>query len=117
MRYAVQSVVQIGETGERLLKVADKKLVIDGGKRIFQMDVTTPGERLVIPTGSLELFDAKGVSIRKFESGKRRIYPACSVRHRFDLTDVPPGKYSALALLDNGDSYVVGAQYQLDLQK
>jgi hypothetical protein len=117
MRYAVQIVVEIGETGKQLLKVADKQLVKDGGKRIFQMDVANTGERVVIPTGSLELFDAKGLSIGKFESGKTRIYPGCSVRHRFDLTAVPPGKYSALALLDNGDSYVVGAQYQLDLQE
>lgn len=117
MRYAVQIVVEIGQTGERLLKVVDKQLVKDGGKRVFQMDVANTGERLVIPTGSLELFDTKGASIGKFESGKARIYPSCSVRHRFDLTGVPPGKYSALALLDNGDSYVVGAQYQLDLQK
>jgi len=117
MRYAVQIVVEIGETGERALKVVDKKIVNDGGKRIFQMDVMNTGERVVIPSGSLEMFDAKGVSIGKFESGKMRIYPACSVRHRVDLTGVPPGKYNALALLDNGDSYVIGAQYLLEIQK
>jgi len=117
IRYAVQIVVEMGETGERRLEVLDKQLVKDGGKRIFQMNVTNTGERLVIPAGWLELFDAQGVSLGKFESGKTRIYPGCSVRHRVDLTEVPPGEYSALAILDNGDSYVVGAQYQLLLQK
>jgi len=100
-----------------LLKVVEKQLVKDGPKRLFLMDVANTGERVVIPTGSLELFNPAGASIGKFESGRTRIYPTCSVRHRFDLTDVPPGKYTALALLDNGDSYVVGAQYHLDIQK
>jgi hypothetical protein len=116
VRFAVQIVTEIGKTGTRSLQVLEKCLVKADGKRFFQLDIGNDGERLLIPAIGVELFDQKGASLGRFDAGRTRIYPTCSVRAKVDLTDLPCGKYVAMVLLDSGDTQVMGAQYDLDLQ-
>jgi hypothetical protein len=61
------------------------------GKRTLSLDIGNDGERLLIPAITVELFDQQGASIGRFDAGRTRIYPSCSVRAKVDLTDVPPG--------------------------
>jgi hypothetical protein len=115
IRFAVQIVTELGQGGNRSLQVLDKALVKNEGKRALSLDIGNDGERLLIPTISVELFDQQGASIGRFDAGRSRIYPACSVRAKVDLTDVPSGKYVAMVLLDSGDTQVMGAQYDLEI--
>lgn len=115
IRFAIQIVTQFGNSGTRSLQVTDKRLVQADGKRALQLDIANDGERLLIPQMTVELFDQGGASVGRFEAGRARIYPACSIRAKADLTDVPAGKYSAMVLLDSGDAQVMGAQYDLEL--
>ena len=115
IRFAIQIVTEFGNSGTRSLQVTDKRLVQAEGKRALQLDIANDGERLLIPQVTVELFDQGGASVGRFEAGRARIYPACSVRAKADLTDVPAGKYSAMVLLDSGDAQVMGAQYDLEL--
>lgn len=115
LRYAVQMAVHIGQTGERSLRFAEKRLVGKEGKQILELDVENTGERKLRPVVWAELFDAGGRSLGRFEGGRWGIYPGCSVRCRIDLSQVPAGKYRALVVADNGDEYVFGAQYELEL--
>ncbi|MEO6738762.1 MAG: hypothetical protein ABIP20_00825, partial [Chthoniobacteraceae bacterium] len=115
IRFAIQIVTEIGQSGTRSLQVREKSIVQKGGKRLFQMDVSNDGERLLIPMTTVELFDHKGASVGRFDAGRTSIYPACSMRAMADLTDVPPGKYVAMVLLDSGDAQVMGAQYDLEI--
>ena len=115
IRFAIQIVTELGNSGTRSLQVADKRLVQADGKRALQIDIANDGERLLIPQMTVELFDQTGASIGRFEAGRARIYPACSIRAKVDLTQVPAGKYSAMVLLDSGDAQVMGAQYDLEL--
>jgi hypothetical protein len=117
IRYGVQLVTEIGESAPGALKVLEKKLLSADGKRTLQLDVENSGQRLMIPSVWLELFNPTGQSIGKFEAGRSRLYPGCSVRYNVDLTDVPAGKYSGLVIMDNGDESVMGAQYELEIQK
>ena len=114
-RFAVQIVSEIGSTGTEELKVQDKSLVSDGGKRVLRLDVANTGERAQIPGLWAELFNEQGVSLGRFEGGRWRIYPGCSVRYKVDLTDVPAGKYTAMVVMDTGGEYVTGAQYALEI--
>ncbi len=116
IRYAVQIVTEIGKDGAKSLKVLEKSIVQAEGKRTLQLDIGNDGEQLLIPAMTVELFDEKGASIGRFDAGRSRIYPACSVRTKVDLSGVPPGKYAAMVLLDSGDAQVMGAQYDLELQ-
>lgn len=115
MRYAVQVVSEIGTTGTEQLAIIDKAVVTKDGKPTLQLDAANVGERVQIPTLSAELFNTEGVSIGRFEGGKRRIYPDCSVRYSVELVDVPVGKYTAMVVMDTGGEYVTGAQYTLEI--
>lgn len=115
VRFGVQIATDIGNGGERNLRVLNKTLTQRNGKRVLQLDVENSGENLLVPAISVELFDHTGASIGRFEGGRPRIYPTCSIRSIVDLNDVPAGKYAAMVLLDNGDEHVMGAQYELDL--
>jgi hypothetical protein len=116
VRYGVQIVTNIGDTGARKIKFLDKKLSNQDGKRTLQMDIENIGERWLRPTLWVELYDKGGKNIGRFGNRQMRIYPGCSVRHRIDLSDVPKGKYKALVVVDNGDEYVFGAQYDLEIE-
>ncbi len=116
IRYGVQMITHISDTGIRKIKFLDKKLIIQDEKTILQMDIENIGERWLTPTMWVELYDSQGTRVNRLESDKKRIYPGCSVRHDVDLTDVPKGKYRALVVVDNGDEYVFGAQYDLGIE-
>lgn len=115
MRYAIQMVTHIGDTGARDLKFADRRLLLEAGRRTLQLDLENTGERWLSPVVWAELYDEQGVSLGRFEGGRFRIYPGCSVRYQIDLSEAPAGAYRALIVADNGDEYVFGAQYDLEL--
>jgi len=115
IRYGIQMVTHIGDTGSRKLKfVGTKLLAKEGGGRILQIDLENTGERWLVPLLWVELYDEEGRYIGRFESSKMRIYPGTSVRHRIDLSSLPKGKYKALVVADNGDEHIFGAQYTLN---
>jgi len=116
IRYGIQIVNNIGDTGARKIKFSDKKLIDQDGRKLLQMDIDNIGEMWLSPTLWVEIYDSHGAKVGRFESSKKRIYPGCSVRHKVDLTDVPKGKYKALVVADNGDEYVFGAKYDFGIE-
>ena len=115
LRYGVQVISNIGNSGKREIKFLGTKLVKEGQKKILQVDVENIGERWLRPVLVVELFAETKGSVRKYEGGKYRIFPASSVRYRVDLTNVPKGLYKAMIIVDNQDENVFGAEYKLQL--
>lgn len=115
VRYAVQIITDIGETGKSSIQVSDNRLVIENGKTILQLDIENNGERWLSPSVWADLYRSDGTYVGRFESGRKRIFPSCSVRHHLDLTEVPTGSYTALMIVDNGDDRVFGANYEVRL--
>jgi hypothetical protein len=113
IRYAIQIVTDIGDSGEWQLKIGDKKLAMSEGKRLFELDIENVGERWLSPVVWIELYNAEGAQVGRFESSQKRIYPGCSVRHWMDLTGVPAGTYNVMAIVDNRDDHVFGGQYEI----
>lgn len=116
MRYAIQIVTNIGDTGSREIKIAQKQLLTDNTGYTLQLDIKNTGERWLRPYLRVEIYDAEGALAGRFDGERVRIYPGCSVREQVKLGQVKPGKYTALALLDNRDESVWGAQYDLDIK-
>jgi len=116
VRYGVQIITNIGDTGARKIQFLNRKLINQDGKKTLQLDVENTGERWLSPSLWVELYGKDGTNIGRLEGEKMRIFPSCSVRHKVDLTDVPKGEYKALVVLDNGDEYVFGAQYDLGIE-
>ena len=115
VRYGIQLVTDIGDTGTRKIQILDKSLIEKDGKRILQIDIKNIGERWLRPSVWAELYTAEGSPIGRFEGVRLRIYPGTSVRQRIDLTGLSTGLYKALIVIDNLDDSVFGAQYQLAL--
>jgi len=115
MGYGIQIVTHIGDTGERKISISDVKLLREEEGFVLQVDIENTGERWVRPMAWAELYDEQGATASRVESSQLRIYPGCSVRHRFVLSEVTSGNYKALVVFDNNDEYVWGAQYDLEL--
>jgi hypothetical protein len=116
IRYGIQIVTDIGSTGERNLRFQGKRLISEDGKKALELDIENTGERWISPLVWVELYSQEGKNIGRFESNRQRIYPGCSVGHKIDLSGVPGGKYKALVVADNKDDYVVGGQYDLQIE-
>lgn len=116
IRYAVQVIVNIDDTGERNIRILDKRLISDDGRRLLQIDIENTGERVLTPNLWAELH-GEGTSVPgRLEAGKQRIYPGCTARYHIDFSKVPHGMYKALVVADNGDDYIFGARYDLLIQ-
>ncbi|MHC4637921.1 MAG: hypothetical protein ACYTBV_10525, partial [Planctomycetota bacterium] len=111
VRYGVQMITHIDDTGERQLKFLDTKLLRKQHKRILHVDIENTGQRWLRPVLWVEIYDENGNHIGKFEGQKKRIFPKTSVRYKVDLTDVPNGQYKALVIADGGGDYIFGANY------
>jgi hypothetical protein len=116
IRYGIQIITNIGDTGIRKIEFQNKTLLNQDGRTILQMDIANVGQRWLNPDVWVELFDQEGKNLGRYPGDQKRIYPDCSARHRINLTQVPTGKYLALIVADNGDDCVFGAKYNLEIK-
>jgi hypothetical protein len=115
VRYALQVIVNIGESGNSSVQILKNELVGIEEKKILMLDIENSGDRWLRPIFWVELYDEHGKFMGRYESETQRIFPGCSVRHIVDLTEVPSGQYTALMIVDNGDEHVFGANYRMRL--
>ena len=113
IRYGVQVITHIGQTGSYDLKILEKKLVKENGKKLFFLSVDNKGTLAQSPILTLELINSLGKKVERFETSKQRIFPTCSVSYQVDFSKIPEGKYKAIAILDHGEGALFGAQYDL----
>lgn len=116
MRYAIQIITNINETGLRQLEFVNVELLIEDSIRFLQVDIKNTGERFMSPELKLELFDSTGYSVGIFEAVKRKVYPGTSTRSRVIIGKIPPGLYQALLIADNGDEDVFGINLSLEIE-
>lgn len=117
MRYGVQMITNIGDTGERNLKFLQTKLLKEAEKRILQVDIENIGQSLLKSSLWAELYDESGRYIGRFDGGRKHLYPGTSVRYKVDLTDTPEGTYKALVVADCGGDDIFGANYNFKFEK
>lgn len=113
MRYGLQMITQIGDTGTTQLKFVRTKVLKKDEKRILQIDMENIGEKWLRPDLWAELYNDKGISTGKLPGKKSRIYPGTSARFMIDLSRVPPGTYKALVVADCGGDDLFGTSYTL----
>ena len=116
IRYAVQVITEIGETGRSEVAFRNAHLTGEGGQHEFSVDMENTGERWLQTQVWIELHDAAGHLAGKFGGQRLRTFPATSVRNRIDLSGVPPGKYLALLVADGGRNDLFGTQVELDIR-
>ncbi|MHB0937188.1 MAG: hypothetical protein ACYDCO_03110 [Armatimonadota bacterium] len=116
MRYGIQMITTIADTGKSSIQFIGQQLLKKDDKLQLVLDIEDTGERTLVPLVWMELFDAEGKSLGRFEGGKGRMYPGCSNRFCINLPLLSPGVYTALVVADNGDDHVFGAKFTLEIK-
>ena len=115
LRFAVQVVTHVGQTGSRQLKFAKVQLAAKDGKRQLLVDAENTGERWLRGRLWVELYAKDGASSAGSTGPGLRMYPGTSVRYTVDLAGVLAGTYKALIVIDCGGDDVFGANLNLVL--
>jgi hypothetical protein len=114
LRYAVQIVTQLGDTGTRQLTF--EKVQLPGpGQKALVVDARNTGERWLRGALWVELYRRDGSLAGRFEAAQQRMYPGTSVRYHVDLAGIEPGSYKAVIAVDCGGDDVFGASLSVAL--
>jgi len=116
MRYGVQMVTHIRDTGIKKMTFLNSNLIKEVSETLFYVDLENIGERWLRPMVWVEIFSIEGQFFGKYHTHQRRVYPGTSIRHSFDLSDVPDGEYKALVVADCGGDDLFGIQYKLQIE-
>ena len=114
IRHGVQVVTHVGSTGAPSIAFAQP--VLGGTSQdgfSLEVDLSNEGDRASRIDATLELFTQEGRSVASLRSARGLVYPGSSIRQRFDLGTLSPGRYTALVMADAGADAVAGAQFTL----
>lgn len=116
VRYAVQVVTHLANSGARRLTIRSGRLGPDEGRGpVLNLEVANTGERATKFAVTTELFDDQGVVRARLQQSRGLTYPGASLMHRVELGRLPAGTYRAVVVLDAGGGNLTGAQYTLRL--
>ena len=116
LRHAIQIVTEMGDSGRSEVAFRNGRLVREGAKREFDIDLQNTGDRWLRTDVWLELHDSAGHIVGRFPAPRRRTFPGTSVRNRIELSAAPAGKYVGLLVADGGRNDLFGMQIELDLR-
>jgi hypothetical protein len=112
IRFAVQLVTHLGQSGECTLVIGNPRITPGA----MAVDVTGRGTRACRPNLKLEVYDAEGVLQHTAMLRGSFLYPDTSTRQTFTLTALTPGAYSFLVLADVGTDKLQGARFQVQVK-
>lgn len=115
LRYAIQMITNIGDTGSRDLNFAGLQLSKDGENSIVQVILENIGERLLKPEMSIELFDKEGNSVGIIKADRRKTLPGTSILVNIKLEGIKPGVYTGVLVADCGGDDIFGTNVSFEL--
>ncbi|MBS3992586.1 MAG: hypothetical protein KGZ87_02600, partial [Bacteroidetes bacterium] len=74
---------------------------------LILVDVQNNGVFVAQPDLYIELFNKEGVRIKRDEVRLKKVYPNSCKLFSFDVTDIPPGSYTATIAADNNQNILV----------
>jgi hypothetical protein len=116
VRYGVQVVTHLHDSGERKLTIRSGKLApgANGVGVALQLEIANTGERATKFDVTTEVFDSTGTVRTRAQQSRGLTYPGTSLMHRVELGDLTRGSsYRAVVVLDAGSGNLSGAQYEL----
>jgi len=116
LRYAIQLITHVGDSGEEDFRITAMKLEASDVKHLgrLHVDLENVGDTLLRADLRFELFDREGRAVGVFLSSAKRVYPTTSARFTADLTEVPQGRYKLLMLVRLTSGSVYASEYQLE---
>jgi len=115
IRYAVQVITNIGETGKKDLQFLGLELENNGENNVLNVAVENIGECILKPEVSLEIFDANGNSQGVFKADRRKTLPGTSIKTSLVLEGLKPGSYSAILVADCDEDHIYGTNISLEI--
>ncbi len=115
IRYAVQVITNIGETGNYDLQFLGMELTQEAEKKVLKVAVENTGDYILKPEMSLEIFDADGNSKGIFKADRRKTLPGTSVMTSIVLEGIKPGNYTAILVADCDEDHIYGTNISLEI--
>ncbi len=115
IRYAVQIVTNIGNTGTSDLQFSGVELTKQDQDNVLNIIVENTGERQLRPELALELFDENGKSVGILKAERRKTFPGTSIKATLDLKGIKPGKYTGVLVADCDEDHVFGTNVSFEL--
>ena len=116
VRYAIQIICNIGETGTTDLKFINISQKKYNDKHYLEVDIENTGQILIKPTLNLELFNEVGNGLPIIKSEKQRIFPRSSKRYVLDIMNIKPGVYQGILIVDCATDDLFGVNITLHLK-
>ena len=115
IRYAVQVITNIGDSGIRDIQFLGLDLARKNENNVLNVFIENTGERLLRPELALELFDEAGNSAGIVNADPRKVYPGTSVGITLDLKGIKPGDYTGVLVADCDEDHVFGTNVSFEL--
>jgi len=115
IRYAVQIITNIGNSGIRDIQFLGLDLARENENNVLNVFIENTGERLLRPELALELFDEAGNTAGIVKADPRKIYPGTSVGITLDLQGIKPGNYNGVLVADCDEDHVFGTNVSFEL--
>lgn len=115
IRYAVQIITNIGETGTSDLEFIGMELDEQEDSALLYVALENTGERMLRPGLALELFDEEGNSVGIVRAARRKTYPGTSVLISLELKGIKPGNYTGVLVADCDDDHVFGTNVSFEI--
>lgn len=115
IRYAVQVITNIGETGTSDIRFLGLELGKQENISFLHVALENTGQRMLRPEMSVELFDSEGISAGIFKADSRKTFPGTSVMMTIKLEGVEPGKYTGVLVADCDDDHIFGTNVSFEI--
>jgi hypothetical protein len=115
IRYAIQIITNIGETGTRDIQFLGLELGKQEETTSLHVAVENTGERLLRPELALELFDEAGNSVGVLKAESRKTFPGTSVLITLRLEGIKPGNYTGVLVADCDNDHVFGTNVSFEI--
>jgi len=115
IRYAVQIITNIGETGNYDLQFLGMELAQETNQKVLKVAVENTGDYILKPEMSLEIFDADGNSKGVYKADRRKTLPGTSITASIILEGIEPGKYTAILVADCDEDHIYGTNISLEI--
>ena len=115
IRYAVQIITNIGESGRKDLQFLGLELGKEDDQSVLNVAVQNTGESIMKPEMSIEVFDQNGTSLGVFKAERRKTFPGTSIQFSIVLEGVKPGSYTAILVADCDEDHIYGTNISLEI--
>jgi hypothetical protein len=114
-RTGVQIVTHVGTLTPPAAAFESAKVQLSDTAKALVFDLRNSGEISFRAMLTLELYADDGAHVTTLTSQRGLLHPGLTLRQRFSLGQIKPGRYRAVVTADLGGGTIIGARYNFNL--